>query len=658
MQKEAYSSVFEERMRLLYRISSQADLGTSRQLNKALELTLDLLDLEVGIISHIVDDEYIVKHFYPEDSGLESGQTFPLGDTYCSITLDADEVVAIDEMKGSEYERHPCYEAFKLESYVGVQIIVENELYGTLNFSSSKPREQGFVQADIDYMRLLGEWVGSTIKREQLEEENRRQTELFKLISEKAADMVCLHEPDGTYEFVSPSVENILGYKPAELVGKSPYELFHPKDLERIEEESHRKVKEGEQVTNFQYRIRKKDGTYIWFETATEPIVNDEGEVIKLRTGSRDITDRKNLELVFKKTQELANVGGWEYEIESGELFWTDEVYRIHEIPVGQEVFVEDGISFYAPEARPVIEKAIQHAMETGEGWDLELPFITAKDNERWVRAIGRVHKNQDGEVYKMSGVFQDLTEQKKMKEELQKQNEQLKQLNSTKDKIYSVIKHDLKTPLNAITGFSELMLDSLEDFPDVEGAQKNLQYINLSAYKISELLENLVSWALLQSGELKPNLEEFSLLKVVEGEIKLLSAAAAAKKVKLDYPDDHDITVNGDRRMIGTVVRNLVSNAIKFCNENDTVEVGYSRNPSSWKIMVKDSGVGMTQEIKEHLFDEEKRPTKSGTKKEEGTGLGLILCKDLVDLHEGTIKVESEPSRGTTFEIEIPFPN
>ena len=658
MKSEEYASIFEDRMRLLYRITSQADLDISKRLNKALELTLDLLDLEVGIISRIEGNEYIVEYFYPHNSGLEIGQKFKLRDTYCSITLDANEVVAIDEMKGSQYERHPCYEAFMLESYIGTQVTVGDELYGTLNFSSSKPRKEGFVEADIDYIQLLGEWVSSSIKRKQLEEDNKRQADLFKLISEKAADLVCLHQPDGTYEYVSPSVKDILGYMPEELIGKNPYDFFHPEDLEKVEKESHQKANEGEQVPSIQYRIRKKDGTYLWFETATEPIENEEGEVIKLRTGSRDITKRKNQELLLKKTQELANVGGWEYDIKTGELFWTEEVYRIHEIPIGQEVFVKDGISFYAPEAQPVIEKAIEHAMETGEGWDLELPFITAKNNEKWVRAIGQVHKGQDDKVYKMSGVFQDLTERKKIEEKLQKQNEELKQLNSTKDKIYSVIRHDLKTPLNAITGFSELMLDSLEDLPDEQDAKKSLQYINLSAYKISELLENLVSWALLQSGELRPNYEEFSLLRVVEIEMSLLSAAAASKKIKLDHQDDQDITVKGDPRMIGTIVRNLVSNAIKFCNENDTVEVEYSRNPKNWKLMVKDSGIGMNQEVKEHLFDEEKRPTKSGTKKEEGTGLGLILCKDLVNLHDGTIKVESEPGEGTTFKIEIPFPN
>ena len=247
--------------------------------------------------------------------------------------------------------------------------------------------------------------------------------------------------------------------------------------------------------------------------------------------------------------------------------------------------------------------------------------------------------------------------ELKKSKDYIKEQNLQLKSLNDTSNKILSVISHDIRSPVNAITGFSDMMLEDLEEVSDMDRSKESLQFINSSARRISQLLENLVSWARLQSGHLEPNKEKFRIYDLVENEVMLLSAVAAAKNVELIYQDG-DAMGYGDRRMIETVVRNLLSNAIKFCNENDTVELLFSEDENSWRLTVKDSGVGMPEEVKMHLFDKDNRPTKSGTNNEKGTGLGLILCKDLIEMHDGKITVESEVGRGTTFKIEMPLLN
>lgn len=251
--------MLEERFRLLYKITSQSSLSNTKQLEKALKLCCELLDLDIGIISRINGDTYSIKHYYPKDSDLKEGQVFELGDTYCSITKEADDVISIDHMERSKHRRHPCYQVFKLESYIGVPIEIDNQLYGTLNFSSPEPKKPEFKRADERFIMLLGEWVADIIKQEQIEEELNKERELYRLISENAADLISLHAPDGTYEYVSPSVKQILGYEPKELIGKDPYELFHPEDLERIQQESHEKAVEGDRVRSIQYRMRKKN---------------------------------------------------------------------------------------------------------------------------------------------------------------------------------------------------------------------------------------------------------------------------------------------------------------------------------------------------------------------------------------------------------------
>jgi PAS domain S-box-containing protein len=136
-------------------------------------------------------------------------------------------------------------------------------------------------------------------ERKRAEEALRKSEARFRLLAEKMSDLVCLHEPDGRYLYISPSCRRLLGYEPEELLGTNPYDLFHPEDLERIRTEAHDKALEGQGAVSVIYRIRKKSGEYTWFETLTEPILDEGGEVVRLQTSSRDVSERKRVERVL-----------------------------------------------------------------------------------------------------------------------------------------------------------------------------------------------------------------------------------------------------------------------------------------------------------------------------------------------------------------------
>lgn len=481
-------------------------------------------------------------------------------------------------------------------------------------------------------------------------------TDQFQLISKYAADMVCLHKPDGTYEYISPSVEQILGYKPEELIGTNPYDLFHPQDLERIKNKLNKEGWSAKLAKSMQYRIKRKDGKYIWFETATESITNKQGEIVKLRTGSRDITERKRLELLLKETNALASVGGWEIDLETDELTWTEEVYNIYELPSGSPISVEKAISYYAPEAESAIKDAIEHAIETGEGYDIELPFTSAKGNKKWVRSIGRVYNDENGEPIKLSGVFQDLTERKQIETQLETRNEELKRLHNTTSKVYSVIGHDLRSPINAITGFADLLMDDLtEHGEEVEGARQKLEIIYNSAHNVARLLNDLLNWARIQTGDLHIHVEEFSVAKIVHENIELLSISAKNKGVNFSFSSHDKFFVEADERMVTTIVRNLLSNAVKYSEAGDTIQVQLGKYEDHWFLSVKDEGIGMSREKLESLSGSEMNKSKRGTANEKGTGIGLTLCKELAEMQGGTIEMESELGKGSKFTLKIP---
>lgn len=646
----------EERFRLLYKITSQTSLSIQAQLQEALQLACRFLDLDIGIISRVEGAEYRVEYFYPDESGLSRGQTFKLGDTYCSITLQEQEVMMIDDMTRSPHRRHPCYNIFELESYIGAPVVVDNELFGTLNFSGAEPREEPFTEADEDFIRLLAEWVADILKQRAIEHDLQETREMYRLVSMKAADMICLHDPDGTYRFVSPSVKEILGYRPEELVGTSPYKLFHPDDLQRIEEQSHEQAVAGERVRSMQYRIRRKDGRYVWFETSTEPILDQDGQLKKLRTGSRDISRRKQLELLLKETNALAKVGGWEYHLKTGEMVWTDEVYHIHELPKGEEIEIEKALDHYPEPARAKISEALSHALSTGEGYDMELPFITAKGNEKWVRAIGRAHMDGE-EVYKLSGVFQDLTERRKMEDELRSRNQELKKLHDTTNKIYSVIGHDLRSPITSVMGFSELALmdlDEAETDETLEGIREKMAYINQSTVKLAWLLDDLLSWSRAQTDDLKLSISTFPVRKIVDDALDIQRMAARNKQVEIEVALKQNFQVQGDERMLATIIRNLLSNAVKYSDQGSTVRLEVEEDGDTWTLRVADEGMGMEQEVLDGLFDNT-AASREGTSNEQGTGIGLVLCRELAQLHGGTIAAESTPGEGSVFTVRIP---
>ncbi len=640
---------------LLYQIISQTHQNLGKQLKQALKLTTQLFDLELGIISSVKGDEYRIAYYYANNCEIEAEGSTSLDQTYCSKVIQKGDLLALNISDEEWAEGSFCFPNFKMDTYLGVPLYLDNELYGTLSFAGQKENNSGFSAADKNLVKLLAQWISSVLKRQQVEAKLREREQRYEVISTNSADMVCLHASDGTYKFISPSVKKILGYTPQELLGKNPYNLFHPDDQERIRNESHQKALKKEPASNFQYRIRKKDGSYIWFETSTESITDENGNVIKLQTTSRDISSRKNLEILFSEAQKMAHVGGWEFDLQSGALTWTDEVYRIHELPVGKPLKIEDGLSFYPKDVKEVVETSIQGAIEHDLDWDIEVPFVTAKGHNKWVRAKGRA-EFLEGKAYKLLGTFQDVTLQKEFEKKIHEQNVQLQNLTETKDKIYSILAHDLKGVFFGISGMLGLIKEDLEDYTEIDPTLfSQLSLVESSTNQAQQLFENLLHWTRLQSNALRPDFSEVDLSKEIHKAVKLFHSSIENKNLILSLDFDEELTLIGDANMLSTIIRNLISNAIKFTLKNGTVSVEAEKSNNTIQLKVSDTGIGMPKGVEKNLFNPDKRPGRSGTKNENGNGLGLLLTKEMVQIHKGTISVESEEDKGSRFTITLP---
>lgn len=236
---------------------------------------------------------------------------------------------------------------------------------------------------------------------------------------------------------------------------------------------------------------------------------------------------------------------------------------------------------------------------------------------------------------------------------ELEKLNHDLRDLNLSKDKFLSVISHDLRNPLTALLASSEKLNRNIEKLNMRELKQLS-EIINRTSNKILNQLNELVDWAKKQREKTTFNPEKIHLLKGMDESIELLRTNAAQKKIVLENNIPENIYVNADSLMLRSIVQNVVTNAIKYTPHGGCVTLTAQPQDTMVEVCVKDSGIGMTEEIKERLF-KQSGPTSSGTNKEQGSGLGLLLVRDFVTQHGGTIAVESEIGSGTIFKFTIP---
>ena len=240
------------------------------------------------------------------------------------------------------------------------------------------------------------------------------------------------------------------------------------------------------------------------------------------------------------------------------------------------------------------------------------------------------------------------------LNERLKQQTKELEELNATKDKFFTIIAHDLKSPFNSIMGFSEMLVEQVRD-KTYDGIEQYANIILDSSQRALDLLMNLMDWARSQTGKMEFIPEYFELVNFIKDITSLFEDIAGQKSIIIKKDLPLNAPVFADHAMISTVIRNLISNAIKFTKPEGEITISAIEKPDQLIIMVKDSGIGISNDRIEKLFRLDETYSTPGTKDEKGTGLGLILCKEFIEKHGGKIWVESTPGEGSIFIFTIP---
>ncbi len=259
---------------------------------------------------------------------------------------------------------------------------------------------------------------------------------------------------------------------------------------------------------------------------------------------------------------------------------------------------------------------------------------------------------DSDGNKF-VIGVIHDISERHKSENKLKEREKQLKDLNASKDKLFSIIAHDLRNPFNSILGFSELLKENLEK---KEKSKVYVNIINSSAKTTLILLNNLLNWAKSQTGQINYTNSKIILSSIIQEIIDVSNSQAKIKNITINKIKSDEIEVYANENMVKTILQNLISNAIKFTKSEGTINIAVISQQNQVEISISDNGVGINKDKLNLLFNVSSNPTSFGTEGEKGSGLGLVLCKEFVEILNGEIWVKSEVGKGSDFKFTLPL--
>lgn len=473
-----------------------------------------------------------------------------------------------------------------------------------------------------------------------------KENVLLAKVAEETVNAVVMTNEHGNITWVNQGFTRITGYKLDEVKGNKPGTILQGKDTNPdtiIEMHNAIQNKQGFNVELLNYH---KNGDSYWLHISCQPLFED-NELVGFMAIETDITEVKSFEQerqshqeLLERTGDMAKLGGWQLNLITNQVNWSDIVYDIHELPIGSTIDLDNAINFYAPQARPQIQQAIALAIEKGTPWDIQAPFITAKGNNIWVRAVGyAVFTN--GVATSLRGAFQDITE-------LKRAEEQAKEASRTKSEFLANMSHEIRTPINGILGMNDLLLNS-----DLDDTQRHFaQLVKMSSNSLLHLINDILDFSKIEAGKLNIQLQDVNLYSLLSDTIDAMATRAQDKNLELvlDITPNLPKWVKIDPDRVKQVLNNLLSNAIKFTNKGEIVlRVGYTTK-QLLKFTVMDTGLGIAEDKQAQLFSKFMQVDSSNTRQHGGTGLGLAISKQLSEMMGGQISVQSALHQGSTF--------
>jgi len=514
------------------------------------------------------------------------------------------------------------------------------------------------------------------IKEQQLSLQNQlkeRET-IYRTAFNQAAVGIARVSVQGRMLEVNKRMCDSLGYTEDELLGLSVEDITYQEDIE-ISQQYLQSLADGEhQFYTLDKRYIRKDRSVFWANLSISLVRSEDGKPKYYISIVEDITERKSFEQELKDARDqrdeligginLASQAGgicnWSYNMVTDELKWDSRTYALYGIKEGERLTYSDWRERIIPADIHRIDDEISLARDRHTSLESEFRFTKKGSTEvKWARLALAITQDERGELTKMFGIFIDITEQKRITSELEKETIAAQKANEAKSSFLATMSHEIRTPMNGVIG----MIDLLKKTALNSDQKRMTSTIRDSSYALLEIINDILDFSKIESGQIEIDWSATSILSLMEKTAGSLCVNAANKNVDLII--EHDVRtpkfVLVDSMRLSQIMLNLVGNAIKFSHHKDKRGVvrltsRFNHTSSELTIEVIDNGIGISSEQLRSLFVPFSQADSSTTRKYGGTGLGLSISKSFAELMGGEISVASEVAKGSNFSVKLPI--
>jgi PAS domain S-box-containing protein len=410
---------------------------------------------------------------------------------------------------------------------------------------------------------------------------------------------------------------------------------------------------------DLEYRVRHRDGQIRWLHSLGHTYFDDSGKPLQMIGIVQDITARKDAETAVRASEhrlklamQVAGMGMWDWDIETDIEIWDEMTHRLFGVSVGAFNTTMDVFNALVdPDDQQAVEAMTQTCRETGATFDIQYRVLRPDGQRRWMHSLGQIYYDAEGKAQHMLGVVQDITERKQAEQqqmELALERERVELLKN----ILHTMSHDLKTPLTAINTSLYLLERATTDTqrqPRIDSIKEQVTYLD-------HLIQDILTLARLEHTP-HMKVERVDINHACQLAANQLRAAAERKHIDVQLDLDNALQpISADRSEIQRVIVNLIENALNYTAENGSVRVRSYRTDDVVALEIEDTGIGISSDDLPHIFERFYRADDARATVEGGTGLGLAIVKQIIEMHDGSISVESQRGRGTTFCIKLPL--
>lgn len=579
---------------------------------------------------------------------------------------------SFEELKGmSIFKLHPKeIKDYILEGFVSFSIAGKNKLFETVVLKKDGTNIPVEISAGEGYFlndrRVLTGFFRDITSRKKYEAELRTSEVRHKEMIANISDVIVIIDIKGIIRYISPNATSLFGWDPLNLTGKSCFELAVADNIEMVKREFNKLINKDNTKTKIEFRSKNSKGKYSTIETTAVNLLNNPS-INGILISFHDITDRKEAEeklfqreALLAQSQKIAHVGSWDLDIVTGKLEWSDETYSIfgikpHEFTKNYNAFIE---AVY-PDDRAIVDATFMSSIQEGrDSYETEHRIVCKEHKEiKYVLERCIHYRSDSGKIVRSVGMVQDISERKKMEQELIKAKEQAELANIAKSRFLANMSHEIRTPLNGVMGMLQLL-----GMSELTSEQK--EYLNLSK-KSSELLlkviNDILDYSKIEAGKLELESHVFNVNDMMRDLLTLFRPSIQSKAIRLDAHFNTSIPnlLVGDSFRLRQVLSNLIGNAVKFTHEgqidvfidvcNNQFEI-IPNNKTKLQFCVKDTGIGINKDKINNVFNSFIQSDSSTTRQYGGSGLGLSISRGLVEKMNGTIWAESEEGIGSSF--------